>query len=350
MKIRMVDIVFFTVISVIVGIVVFRNDAQDAHVDVVPMDESGDESGMGGEIIVDTHPLAIEYMRQQDYPGSDIVIEQILSPGANYDRYIVSYISEGLTQFALLTVPRGTSPDGGWPAIVFNHGYISPDIYRTTERYIAYTDALSRNGYVVLKPDYRGHGNSEGEAKGGYGSPAYTIDVLNGLSSLKKYPGVNPDNIGMWGHSMGGAITLRSMVIVPDVKAGVIWAGVVGSYEDLFTRWRRSGQYANRPSPRPNSWRSQFVEQYGEPSEGNVFWDEISATSYLSDISGPVQLHHATGDQSVPYEFSQTLHDRMQKAEKLSELYIYQGDDHNINQNFSTAMGRTVAFFDMYLK
>ena len=44
----------------------------------------------------------------------------------------------------------------------------------------------------------------------------------------------------MWGHSMGGYITVRSMVTAGDIKAGVIWAGVVASYPDLMERWRRT--------------------------------------------------------------------------------------------------------------
>src|SRR5438034_6094047 len=43
-----------------------------------------------------TFPLAIETMRHKQYPGSDIAIEQTLSPGSNYSRYVVSYISDGL--------------------------------------------------------------------------------------------------------------------------------------------------------------------------------------------------------------------------------------------------------------
>ncbi len=81
------------------------------------------------------HTLAIDYMRRQTYPGSEIAIEEELEPGANYDRYIASYQSEGLTIYALLTVPRGQKPQNGWPVIVFNHGYILPGQYRTTERY-----------------------------------------------------------------------------------------------------------------------------------------------------------------------------------------------------------------------
>jgi hypothetical protein len=63
-------------------------------------------------------------MSREAYPGSEITIEQTLEPGANYNRYIASHLSEGFKIYALLTVPRGQTPEGGWPVIVFNHGYI----------------------------------------------------------------------------------------------------------------------------------------------------------------------------------------------------------------------------------
>src|SRR3989344_5596994 len=164
-----------------------------------------------GEAEKELHSLSIEALRAGDYPGSDIIVEQELSSGSNYKKYITSYRSEGLKIYALLTVPNGNPPEGGWPAIIFNHGYIPPAQYQTTERYVAYTDAFSSNGYVLLRPDYRGHGNSEGQPTGAYGSNGYTIDVLNALASLKKLRDpetssgrqiVNPERIGMWGHSM----------------------------------------------------------------------------------------------------------------------------------------------------
>src|SRR5688500_4108010 len=43
--------------------------------------------------ITSTHPLQIDAMRARDYPGSDIVVEQVLEPGGNYNRYYVSYLS-----------------------------------------------------------------------------------------------------------------------------------------------------------------------------------------------------------------------------------------------------------------
>jgi dipeptidyl aminopeptidase/acylaminoacyl peptidase len=72
--------------------------------------------------------------------------------------------------------------------------------------------------------------------------------------------------------------------------------------------------------------------------------------AYLADITGPIQLHHGTGDVEVPLQFSQTLASNLQAAGKPVELYTYPGADHNISQSFALAMSRSVAFFDRYLK
>lgn len=104
------------------------------------------------------HPLSIEYLKAGKYPGSDLNFEEELTPGSNYQRFLVSYKSEGFKIFALLTVPDEEPPAGGWPVIVFNHGYIPPAQYKTTERYTAYTDAFSRSSFILIRPDYRGHG------------------------------------------------------------------------------------------------------------------------------------------------------------------------------------------------
>jgi dipeptidyl aminopeptidase/acylaminoacyl peptidase len=290
-------------------------------------------------------------MRALDYPGSDLVIEEELTATSSYRRYYASYLSEGLKIYGLLTVPRGAKPASGWPVIIFNHGYIPPEVYRTTERYVAYVDLLARAGYIVFRPDYRGHDRSEGEARGGYGYPDYVIDVLNAVSSLERFPEADPQRIGMWGHSMGGYITLRSMVIRDQVKAGVIWAGVVASYPDLLYNWRRPSSPSATPIPASwRSWRQSLVETYGSPEANPAFWASISANAYLADLSGPVQLHHGTNDTDVPVAFSEKLFFEMLALDKYVEFYKYEGDNHNISNYFNLAMQRSIEFFDRTLK
>ena len=300
------------------------------------------------------HPLMIESLRQREYPGSEIATENVLTNGSNYYRYLTSYLSDGLKIYALLTVPMGEKPENGWPVIMFNHGYIPPEEYWTTERYVAYVDGFAKSGYIVFRSDYRGHGISEGEATSAYGSPDYTVDVLNGLSAIKTHPDVDPERIGMWGHSMGGHITLRSMVVSDEIRAGVIWGGVVVSYQDLFERWRRETGSEPTATPdaanRRNWWRSSLDDTYGSFNENPEFWASISPNTFVADLSGPIQLHHGTADDSVPVEFSTSLYSQIMTIGRYAELYLYQNDNHNLSINFNTAMERSIEFFDEYLK
>ena len=286
------------------------------------------------------HPLQIEMMRQQSYPGSPIIVEQTLTPGANYDQYVVSYQSDGYKIYALMTIPNGTKPATGWPVIVFNHGYIVPSAYRTTEGYVAYVDAIARSGYIVFKSDLRGHGNSEGGNSVDdvvYGTPAYTVDVLNAVASLQDYEDADPNRIGMWGHSMGGQLMLRAMVVSQDIKAGVIWAGDIAPYPDLVAAYW--------------GWDNEFIKEYGSLEQNPDFWASVTPNTYLSDLSGPLELHHSTTDEEVPVAWSEALAEACQAVDGPScELYTYPGDNHNISANFGIAMQRTVAFFDRYVK
>ncbi len=295
------------------------------------------------------NPLTIAALRQRVYPGSDITIEQELEPGFNYNSYIVSYQSEGLKIYALMTVPRGEKPASGWPVIIFNHGYIPPKIYTPTGNYVAHVDIIARDRYIVLKPDYRGNGKSEGVARSAYGTPDYVVDDLNALASIKRYPDADPQRIGMFGHSMGGFVTLAAMVVSKDIKAGVIWAGVVASYPDLMYKWHPTPVVT--PTPGGNHWENEFIAEFGDPAHNPEFWASISATSYLKDLSGPLQLHHGTADTEVPYQFSVDLYDAVQAAGKPVEFYTYKGAGHNfLNEDFTLAIYRTLYFFDNHLK
>lgn len=301
-----------------------------------------------------TNPLAILVMRQQTYPSSDLQIVRTLAPGSHYRQYVASYQSEGLTIYGLLTVPDGQKPDGGWPVIIFNHGYIPPEQYRTTERYVAYVADLAKQGYIVFKPDYRGHGSSQGKPEGAYYSPAYTVDVLNALEAVKRYPEANPQKIGMWGHSMGGNITLRSLVIKPsEIRVAVIWGGVVGSYNDLLNNWQRRVRYQPSPKEMANrvNYRKSLTDQYGTPAENPDFWNSLDPTAFLADITAPIQLHTGGNDEEVPPDFSSRLYEKLTALGKVAEYYNYPGGNHNISEpNYHTAMQRTISFFDRYLK
>ena len=176
--------------------------------------------------------MTIPFLRTKTY-HSQLGEKELYEQHGSYTSYLTSFTSDNLRVNALLTEPTGQMPAGGWPAIVFIHGYIPPTQYVTTEKYTDYVDYLARNGFVVLKIDLRGHGQSEGEAGGGYFGSDYIADALHAYSALQNSDFVNPRRVGMWGHSMAGNILLRSAAVKKDIPAIVIWGGAVYTYEDM---------------------------------------------------------------------------------------------------------------------
>ncbi len=296
--------------------------------------------------------LAITNMKSKKYPGSQITIEQNLPDGTNFHRYIVSYMSDGLKIYGLLTVPIGQKPKDGWPVIIIDHGYIPPAQYSTTDSYALITDPLASRGFMVFKPDYRGNGNSQGTPVQVYVSPDYITDSMNALTSIKKFPDVNPNDIGLWAHSMGGNIALHELVLTNQFKATDIWAGVVGSYPQILAWWHE--RIANHTITGNDLETANLVlqlqQEHGTPQTNPDFWDSIDPTRFLSDINTPIFIQVGTADEEVPSSFSETLYQNLKNIGKNVQLQTYPGADHNLSPDSTEAILASINFFNLYLK
>ncbi len=294
--------------------------------------------------------LTIPGLRQKKYESKLGNLEKY-STGVNYTAYLTSYISEGNKINGLLTIPNGEKPVGGWKAIVFVHGYIPPSQYSTTQKYEAYVDYLARNNFVVFKIDLRGHGESEGQARGGYYSPDYVIDTLNARAALQNTDFVNPEQVGLWGHSMAGNVVSRAIAVKTDIPAVVIWGGAVYSYSDMQKYGISDNSY--RPpqdANRNTSFRAMINNKYGQFDPSSEFWSKVPMTNYLNDIQAAISLNHAIDDDVVDIGYSRDLNALLDKTNIVHELNEYPSGGHNISGiYFSQAMQNTVNFFNKYL-
>lgn len=294
--------------------------------------------------------LTVPFLRNKEFKSSLGELIKLSSNG-NYTSFLTSYTSDGLKINGLLTKPSGEMPSGGWPAIVFIHGYIPPKTYKTLEKYIDHVNFLAKNGFVVFKIDLRGHGTSEGEADGGYYSSDYIIDVLNARSALQSSDFVNPDKIGLWGHSMAGNVVMRSFAAKPEIPAVVIWAGAVYTYKDLAEYGISDNSYQPLPSDSQRQRKRQLLRSlYGDPKDGNPFWNLVAPTNYLQDLKGALSLNHAVNDDVVSIEYSRNLSKFLDDTLVTHQLHEYPSGGHNINgSSFNSAMQDTVDFFKKYL-
>jgi dipeptidyl aminopeptidase/acylaminoacyl peptidase len=307
--------------------------------------------------LMPAYDLTIPYLRSRRYTSNLGSLEKV-SDYETYSSYLTSYTSDGLKINGLLTRPRGAEPVGGWPGIVFVHGYIPPNQYQTLgQPYSAYVDYLARNEFVVFKIDLRGHGTSQGQARGGYYSSDYVVDTLNAYAALESADYVNPNKIGLWGHSMAGNTLLRAFAVRPTIPAVVIWAGAGYTYVDLSEYGLHDASYQPQPRPtgstesaRPRN-TNQARQIYGDPRNGNPFWKLVAATNYLNDLKGAIQLDQATDDETVSIKYNQNLNTLLNATSVVHEFNEFPSGGHNISgENFTTAMEKTVGFFNTYLK
>lgn len=290
--------------------------------------------------------LTIPYLRNREYT-SQLGAQEKLSETSTYTRYLSSYDSDGLKVNGLLTVPKGEEPAEGWPAIIFIHGYIAPSVYETTQNYESYVDYFARNGFVVFKIDLRGHDDSEGEASGAYYSGDYIVDTLNAYSALQSSDFVKKDGIGLWGHSMAGNVSMRSLAAKPDIPAVVIWAGAVYSYEDMQKYGIDDNSY-RPPTVTSNRQRKreELRQMYGDFNVTSEFWKQVVPTNYLDGVTTSIQFHHAVDDTVVNIGYSRDVLPLLQSAGVEAEVFEYPSGGHNLTgATFSQAMQRSVEFF-----
>jgi dipeptidyl aminopeptidase/acylaminoacyl peptidase len=290
--------------------------------------------------------ITIPYLRERSYSSHLGQLDK-LSENSSYTSFVTSYTSDGLKINGLLTIPKSDVPKDGFPAVIFVHGYIPPMQYRTTQNYVSWIDDLAKDGFVVFKIDLRGHDNSEGNAEGAYYSDAYVVDTLNAYAALQDADFVNPQKIGLWGHSMAGNVLFRSFVVKQDIPAVVIWAGAGFTYSDLTAYRINDNSY--RPAPTGSEVtrrRNELREAHGSFDPNNSFWQMVTPINYLDGVTGSLMVNHAVDDAVVSINYGRNLMKILDGTGLSHRLYEYPSGGHNLTgESFTTAIQRTIDFF-----
>jgi dipeptidyl aminopeptidase/acylaminoacyl peptidase len=296
----------------------------------------------GGDIYAsENNPLWIESLRAVPHPGSDLKIEKTLLQTKTVTSILISYKVGNLKLYALMSVPRQKMPAAGFPVIMLNHGHITPSRYSTLNSYKYVADYYAQNGFLVLKPDYRGHGNSQaGSEQYGLERMSYPLDVLGLLSLVPRIKEADPNNIFMVGHSMGGQITLTVLEVVNDIRAAVLWAPVSAPFPEssLYFVGKHNRKLADQLD-------GIYKSLYGQKN-----FAKFSPINYTQYITAALLVQHGTADESVPYAW--TLH--MLKVFDQNHIpytfHSFPNENHNLNKHsFYVALKQDVDFFRQHM-
>jgi dipeptidyl aminopeptidase/acylaminoacyl peptidase len=240
-----------------------------------------------------------------------------------------------------MNVPKGRGP---FPVLVLNHGHIDTSVYTNGRGLKREQDYLARRGYVVLHPDYRNHADSDDDPDSELNLRlGYTEDAINAVLAIKNssLDFVNKEKFGMLGHSMGGGITINTLVTQPGlVQAAVLFAPVSSDYRNNFEKWTRQR----------TETAEKIIEAYGTPGDEPDFWKNISSVTFFDNVTAPILIHHGADDNDVPIEWSDQTTEALQSKKKTVTFYTYEGEPHEFINAWPLVMQRTVDFFDSYLK
>jgi len=139
----------------------------------------------------------------------------------------------GITLAGTLTLPPGKGPS---PAVLLISGSGPQDRNETIYNhhpFLVLADYLTRQGIAVLRVDDRGVGESTGDFSQAT-SVDFASDVLAGIEYLKTRKEINPEQIGLIGHSEGGLIAPMVAVKSPDVAFIILMAGTGLTGEEIL--------------------------------------------------------------------------------------------------------------------
>jgi dipeptidyl aminopeptidase/acylaminoacyl peptidase len=319
-------------------------------------------------------PYTIDGLRQHNYQSGEVHIRSTLEETEKYTSYLIDYPSDGLTITGVMNIPKG---DGKFPVIVMNHGFFARSVYSSgdgTDRSSAF---LAEHGYITLASDYRTWGGSDvGDS---YFYSGLAVDVINLLDAIPSVAQADPQRVGIWGHSMGGGVTMKVLAIMggradPNasdgrietaIKAAVLYSTVSADQEDVIERWGMGcvGDIAageqvigcNSSDIVDDELPINFRDAYRFASQDSVLLREISPFYHLDAITVPIQIHYGTEDGKAlggtPPEWSVKLTQALRDAGKPVEVYEYGDQGHSfIGQPWFDFMIRTLRFFDHHVR
>ena len=260
----------------------------------------------------------------------------------------VGFHSDGLKLAGIVHIPHDLRPGERRAAFVILHGFGgNKDGHGQT----VMAEQLTAWGYVTMRIDFRGCGESEGE-HGRIICLDQVADTSSAITYMASRPEVDPERVALVGSSFGAAVAIYTGGADPRVAA-VISSGGWGDGERKFRRqhptpeaWERfTTMLEDGRKHRERTGKSLMVPRFDIvpiperlrrnmsagsimefPAEAAQSMYEFRADDMVEKISPrPLLLLHSANDSVTPTHESIEL---FRRAKQPAELYLLSDVDH----------------------
>lgn len=253
------------------------------------------------------------------------------------------YGPDGLDIEGVVTYPPDFEEDGAYPLAILPHGGpegTSIDGWNTRPLYPA--QVLAANGYVVLKPNYRGSGG-----RGSWFTMANHRDlggrefkdVIKGIDYLAYEGSIDPGKVGISGTSYGGYFSAWAGTRYSErFAAAITFAGLSNWISFMGT------------TDIPHEMSITHWDLWWFENEG-INWDR-SPVAHIRGADTPILVAHGSADDRVHPEQSIQLHQFLELNEITTQLVMYPRQPHGLTERAHRIdfMERVLDWFDRYVK
>ena len=267
-------------------------------------------------------------------------ISRLLATGWKPPMPITTPARDGKTEiYGFLYRPSNFDPGKKYPIVdyVYPGPFIGSCAAQTRSFRTAANDlnALAELGFVVVCVDgmgtpYRSKSFQDAYADTPAGLGEATIpDQVAAIKALgARFPWIDLDRVGVWGHSGGGNATVSAMFHYPDFfKVGIA----------------ESGNHDNRDYE--DDWDEKYggLEVIGPGGKSN--YDVQANQNYAANLKGKLLLAHGTMDDNVPPNNTLMVVDALIKANKDFDLLMIPNAHHGYGAASPYMMRRRWDYF-----
>ncbi len=227
--------------------------------------------------------------------------------------------NKGQKIVGILHLPDSKNP----PAVIMSHGWTGNK--NEHGLFINAAKEFCKNGFAVLRFDFRGSGESEGKFE--------DVNFTGEASDLKaavefmKNKNIDKNKIGLLGLSMGGAVSV--LAYNTEIKTIVLWSPAIHTKEifmkiigeETVKKIEEKGYYDLHKEP--HAWRTKTEFRIAKK-----FLDEaknLDIPSIFKKIKCPTLIVHGGADEVVDVEFSKQL---VKDGNRNIFLEVIEGADH----------------------
>ena len=223
---------------------------------------------------------------------------------------------------------------------IINYIYPGPQVgsIRTRSFATAQIDhqALAELGFIVVAIDGMGtplRSKSFQDAYYGDMIDNTLPDQVAGMKQLgAKYPWIDLDRVGMWGHSGGGNATATAMFTYPDFfKVGIAESG---NHDNLTYE---------------DDWAERYHGLMEKQADGKTNYTGQDNASRAKNLKGKLYLIHGMMDDNVPPQTTLQVVDALMKANKDFDLLMLPHARHGFGKDGYYVMRRRWDYFVQHL-